>query len=222
MQTGQVTRPPAALVEAFGAISTPTISNAMDRLGLHGIMRGLKPVVPGRRCVGGAITVHEVTGELGNVPPEALPLGQLVDIAEPGDVIVVDNGGQPISTWGGVATFAAKTKGIAGLVVDGAVRDYEDIERLGFPVFSRHVVPVTGVGRIKALSLNMPIRADGVAVRPGDIVVADGSGVAVIPIAEAERVLELAKRQDAKDQRIVSALREGASFSEALRKGGAI
>lgn len=220
METGDITRAPRAVVDGFRPLSSGTVSNALDKLRISGVMRSIKPLSPAFRVTGTAVTVWEVTAELGSAGPEEMDLGLLVDTAAAGDVVVVDNGGQAVSTWGGIATFAAKAKGLAGLVVDGGVRDAHQIEEFGFPVFARHLVPVTGKGRIKILSINRSVKVDGVIVSPGDVIVGDRSGVVCVPRGAAEEVLELARKQDAADDQVMEWVRQGLSFSEALRKAG--
>ncbi len=125
MESEEITRLPAALIQGLGGIPTPTLSDALDRLGLAGVLGGIRPVVSGLRCAGTAFTVAEVTAELGAYTSEEFQRERMLDLTEPGDVLVIDNSGRPISSWGGTITFAAKNHGLAGLVVDGAVRDYE-------------------------------------------------------------------------------------------------
>ncbi len=108
----------------------------------------------------------------------------------PGDVLVIDNGGHRVSTFGGVATLAAKLKGTVGLVVDGGVRDLEEMLERALLVFARHLTPLTGRSRLAVTAINEPISCGGVRVRPGDVMVGDGSGVVCIP---AERALEVAE-----------------------------
>ena len=220
MVKGTIRRPRAALVALLGRFGTGTISNAFDKLGLPGVMRSIKPVVPGLRLCGPAFTVMEVTGEHGRYGPEELPLGALIDTARRGDVIVIDNGGQPVSTWGGVASFAAAHKRLGGLVVDGGVRDIDQVAELRFSIFARHVVPITGKGRIKIVSINQPVHVDGILVRPGDIVVGDGSGMVCVPAERAAEVAELAAKQDAADEKIMLGIRRGLSFAAASRAAG--
>jgi regulator of RNase E activity RraA len=113
-----------------------------------------------------------------------------IDAANPGDVIVIANGGRiDVSSWGGILTLAARRRGIGGVVIDGACRDLAESEELGFPVFGRAVVPVSARGRIVQLAMNEPIRFAGVTVSPGDAVLADRNGVVFIPAAELDRVL---------------------------------
>ncbi|MCG8560693.1 MAG: hypothetical protein MI824_12895, partial [Hyphomicrobiales bacterium] len=122
------------------------------------------------------------------------------------------------STWGGLASYAAKVKGIAGLVVDGGVRDREEIIEYGFPVFSRHVVPTPGRTRIRVAALGEPVSCGGVRVRQGDIIVADGTGVVCIPDELAEEVTALAARFSADDAQAKTELDAGLTFREAMAK----
>jgi regulator of RNase E activity RraA len=205
-------------IKALEFLATSTIANALDELGITGVMAGLVAVVPGLRCIGPALTVLEITGSKGSFPPEDFNVGGMIDAAKNGDVVVVDNGGQPVSTWGGLASYAAKLKGIAGLVVDGGVRDREEIEQHMFPAFSRHVVPTTGRTRIRVADIGGPISCGGIAVHPGDIVVADGTGVVCIPSRAVADVADIGTRF-AKDDALAQAeLNQGLSFREAMLK----
>ncbi len=169
------------LLAKFRDLATPTLANALDDIPFAGIMQGIGQVVPGTHAVGRAVTVRQVSGERGDFSSDDFRVGHMIDAAGPGDVIVVDNGGRAVSTWGGLATFAAKTKGIAGLVVDGGVRDREEMLEHRFPVFTRHMTPLTGRTRLKIVAMGEPVTCGGVRVRAGDIIVADGSGVRVHP-----------------------------------------
>jgi regulator of RNase E activity RraA len=149
---------------------------------------------------------------------EDFKVGHMIEAAGPGDVVVVANGGAPVSTWGGMASYAAKVKGIEGLVVDGGVRDREEIVQFGFPVFSAHVVPTPGKTRIKVEAIGEPVICGGVRVAPGDVIVADGSGVVVLPADRAEEIAQLAKGYAEDDERAMEELAQGLSFREALQK----
>jgi regulator of RNase E activity RraA len=209
---------PDDILAAFASLATPTIANALDDLGFAGVMEGLAQIVPGTRCVGRAVTVREVTGRRGDFTSADFKVGQIIDAAGPAEIIVVDNGGHCVSTWGGLATLAAKVKGIAGLVVDGGVRDREEMLEHAFPVFARHMTPLTGRSRLSITSINEPARCGGVEVRPGDLIVADGSGVVCIPAEHAAEVARLAARYTADDEAAAVELRQGLSFSQAMAK----
>ena len=218
MKVGDIARPSTNLVDGFKELATSTIANALDDFGVQGVVPGLRPVAPGFRLAGPAVTVREITGPKGAFPPGDFRIGHMIDAAIAGDVIVVDNGGHRVSTWGGMASFAASLKGIAGLVVDGGVRDLEEMVELDFPVFARHLVPTTGKTRLRVESINAVVAVGGVAVGPGDIVVGDGTGVVSVPAGAAAEVLALARRFAADDRQAMEEMRRGLTFTEALEK----
>jgi regulator of RNase E activity RraA len=207
-----------AVLSAFKDLATPTIANALDDVGFAGIMLGLGQVVPGTRAVGRAVTIRQVTGSRGDFTSEDFKVGHMIDAAAPGEVLVIDNGGHCVSTWGGLATFAAKVKGIGGLVCDGGVRDQEEMLEHRFPVFTRHMTPLTGRTRLKITAFNEIISCGGVRVAPGDVIVADGSGVCCIPVVHAEKVAELAQRYSVDDKAAEAELAKGLTFREAMAK----
>lgn len=206
------------ILAAFAGLATPTIANALDDVGFAGVMEGLAQVVPGSRCVGRAVTVREVTGRRGDFTSDDFKVGRMIEAAGSGDVIVVDNGGKCVSTWGGLATLAAKLKGVGGLVVDGGVRDREEMLEHGFPVFARHMTPLTGRSRLAVTAINETVSCGGVRVRAGDIIVADGSGVVCIPAEHAAEVARLATRYAADDEAAAAELRKGLTFSQAMAR----
>jgi len=168
------------LREALSKVRTSNISDAAHR---RPCLAGLKQLVPGSFACGQAVTVRTVPGDWSK------PV-QAIDVARPGDVIVIDAGGVPPAIWGELATEGAKNKGLAGLVVHGAVRDTADIRRLALPVWSTHASSHAGdphgIGEI-----NQPIVIAGQRILPGDWIVADDDGVIVLGRLEA---VELANR----------------------------
>jgi regulator of RNase E activity RraA len=220
VQTGDIRRPPPQLIEAFQGINTSTISNALDKKGLSGVMFGLKPVAPGMRVLGCAVTIFETSGERGSAAPEDMNLAAIVEAIQPGDVAVISNDGNRVSSGGGVFGFALKARGAAGAVVDGGVRDIEQIKEYGLPVFARHVVPLTGKGRIRVHAINQPVTVDGILVKPGDLIVADANGVVCVPQDLADEVRALAEKQDSADNQTIEYMRQGLSFREAQARSG--
>ncbi len=207
-----------ALLCAYSSLGTPTLANALDDVEFAGVLQGLAQIVPGTRCAGRAVTISQVSAERGSFASEEFKVGEMLDAAAPGDIIVVDNAARSVSTWGGLATFAAKIKGLGGLVVDGGVRDREEIQQHRFPVFARHMTPLTGRTRLKVTAINQTISCGGVRVRPGDVIVADGSGVVCIPAEHAARVAELAAGYAHDDRLAEAELAKGLSFREAMAK----
>ncbi|MCH9006222.1 MAG: RraA family protein [Proteobacteria bacterium] len=207
------------MIDRIASIATSTLANALDDAGYHdNVMQGIHSVVAGSRFAGPAVTVREASGEFGSFRSEDFRVGAIIDAAGAGDVIVIDGGGALCSTWGGMASFAAKFKGVAGLVVDGAVRDLEEIIEFDFPVFARHMVPTTGRLRMKVEAINEPIVVYGVRVEPGDIIVGDGTGLVCLPRGDAEKIVGVAEQIGQDDASALEDMKAGMSFSEAMSK----
>ena len=207
------------IIERLLKLDTCAVSDGMDRLGLTGATYGVRPMWPCPKIVGRAVTMKikpvgldKPKQHLGTLPIEA---------AQPGDVIVIDNGGRPdTSCWGGLLALAAKTKGISGVVIDGACRDIDESRELGFPVYARGAVPMTARGRIMQQSYNQEIEFAGVQVHPGDLLIADGSGVVIIPRSREEDVVREAEAVAATEARMAEGIRQGMSVLEVLEKLG--
>ena len=200
----------------FADLATPTLANALDDVGFEGVLSGIGQVVPGTRCHGRAVTITQASAARGTYASEDFKVGHMIDAVAPGEILVVDNGGRAVSTWGGLATFAAKVKGIGGVVVDGGVRDREEMDQHRLPVFTRHMTPLTGRTRLCITAMNQPVTCGGVRVRSGDVIVGDGSGVVCIPAEHAERVADLATRYTSDDRLAEAELAKGLSFREAM------
>jgi 4-hydroxy-4-methyl-2-oxoglutarate aldolase len=207
------------IVERLLKLDTCAVSDGMDRLGLTGATYGVRPMWPCPKIVGRAVTMK--------IKPVGLDkpkqhLGTLpIDAAQPGDVIVIDNGGRPdTSCWGGLLALAAKTKEISGVVIDGACRDIDESRDLGFPVYARGAVPMTARGRVMQEAYNQEIEFAGVQVHPGDLVIADGSGVVIIPRSKEEEIVREAEAVAATEARMAEGIRQGMSVLEVLEKLG--
>jgi 3-hexulose-6-phosphate synthase/6-phospho-3-hexuloisomerase len=175
------------LKDAFSKVSTPNISDAMHKTGA---MVGLRPIKLGFHMVGRALTVRTIDGDWAK-PIEA------IDKAEKGDVIVVDVNGGKTAIWGELATRSAKIKGLAGVVIDGAIRDFEDIIKINFPIFSRHISP--NAGEPKGLGeIGAEINCGNQTVKTGDWIIGDDSGVIVVPQEIAQEIANRA--HDVKEQ----------------------
>ncbi len=219
MTTEPTARQSQELISRVTRLATSTLANALDDVGFHdNVMPTIKAVAPDLRFAGPAVTVKEEAKSYGGFGSDDFKVGAMIDAAQIGDVIVVEAGGVPYSTWGGMASYAAKLKGVAGVVVDGGVRDQEEIAEFRFPVFARHLVPTTGRTRLKVAAINVPVIVDGVRVEPGDIVVGDGTGVVVLPAARSEEITELAEIFARDDAAAVKELEKGLTFSEAMAK----
>jgi 3-hexulose-6-phosphate synthase/6-phospho-3-hexuloisomerase len=185
-------------------VSAPNVTDAMHR---KGAMSGIVSICGNVKMVGRAVTVQTFPGDWAK-PVEA------IDIARKNEVIVINNDGAThIAPWGELATLSCVKKGISGVVIDGAVRDVDDIRIMKFPLFAKAVVP--NAGEPKGFGeINAEIQCGGQYVRPGDWIVGDESGVVVIP---GERAYEIARRAlevRKNEERIREEIRRGSTLSE--------
>ncbi len=190
----------------LGSVSTPNISDAMHR---QGAMKSIRPMIPGKKMIGKATTVQTFEGDWAR-PVEA------IDRAEPGDVIVIYNGSRHVAPWGGLATLSCLNKGISGVVIDGAVRDIEEIRKLGLPVFASSIMP--NAGDPKGFGeINAQIHCGGQQIRPGDYIVGDDNGVVVIPKERAYEIARRAKEVEKNEKRIQDEIKRGGTLSSILK-----
>lgn len=191
------------MVAIFREVSTPNISDAMHR---KGAMREIFPINRGRKMVGTAVTVQTFPGDWAKTV-------EAIDLAGPGNVIVIYNGSKHIAPWGGLATLSCKVKGIEGVVVDGAVRDVDEIRALEYPIFASAIVP--NAGEPKGMGeINAEITCGGQTVRPGDYIVGDDSGVVVIPKERAYEIARRAKEVEKGETRLYEEIRRGRTLSQ--------
>jgi regulator of RNase E activity RraA len=139
-----------------------------------------------------------------------------IEAANAGDVIVVEHGRADAAAWGGILSAAAKTKGIAGVIVDGAARDIDESRELEFPVFARHAVPLTARGRIVEESFQQQVKIGRIVVNPGDLVLADGSGVCFLAADKAQEVIENAEMIAGREALMKEAVMRGDRVSEVM------
>lgn len=200
-------------------LDTCAVSDALDRLGLRGATYGVRPLWPCPRIVGRAVTMKIKPAGL-EKPKQHLGTAP-IDAAKSGDIIVIDSGGRlDASAWGGLLSLGAKLKGISGVVIDGACRDVDEGRELGFPVYARGALPMTARGRVVQESFNREIEFAGVQVHPGDLVIADGSGIVFISSEKEEDVIQEAEAVAEQEARMAEAIRQGLSVVEALEKLG--
>ena len=193
------------IFKLFMQVSTPNISDAMHR---KGVMRGIKPLFDDIKLVGKAVVVQTFEGDWAK-PVEA------TDVAKEGDVIVVYAGSKQVAIWGELASWSCKQRGIAGIVIDGAVRDVAEIRRLRFPVFAKYVVP--NAGEPKGFGeLNAAITCGGQEVEPGDWIIGDDNGVVVVPKARAYEIARRAKEVWKNEERVREEIKRGKTLSQVL------
>lgn len=205
-----------SIVAGFSKLDTPSVSDAMDRLGVTGGLLGIKPVVPGTSFCGSAFTVrYTPCGEVkGNV-------GDFLDEVQEGQVVVIDNAGREHCTvWGDLMTVTAGRNKVAGTVIDGVCRDLPVIREHAYPIFTKGAYMVTGKDRVYVDGVNIPVSIAGVQVKPGDILMGDDSGALVVPLERAAEVLKLALEIEAKEQQIMEQIRKGSTLKNARASVG--
>ncbi|MEZ2390292.1 RraA family protein [bacterium RCC_150] len=198
------------LCHRLGALPTPNIGDAMERLGV--LDARIKPVWPGGRMAGPAFTVWTRAGDNAY-------LHRALAEAAPGDVIVVNGqGDESRALMGDLIGARARNAGIAGFVIDGAVRDAAGLQHLGMPVFARTTSPA-GPYKHGPGTLACAVAVGGVAVLPGDIMVGDDDGAVVVPRARAEEILLAAEAvQQDEAGRMKAILEEAAALEVANQK----
>jgi len=222
-------RPTEDIIERYLQIEdlTSAVSDILDEKGIMGVIPGsiLQPIISGKRIVGPAITLR-------HVPERKTVVQKLIDkdksklggtrdareIAKPGDILVYDGGGRmDVSSQGYLAGLFSKVKGLAGTILDCGVRDIEGIRKIDYPTWARGITPISGKHRFEAYEINGPVVCVGVLVHPGDLVVADDSGVAIIPSSLIDEVIVDLEKANEKENELKRAIRKGASFEEAIK-----
>jgi len=208
------------LVTRLRTLDSCAVSDALDRHGIRGVLDGLGPVAARGIMAGRAVTV-----QLG--PPPA-PLSDhparhlgtaTIDTSGPEDVVVVAHQGRTdCAGWGGLLSRAAARRGVAGIVVDGAVRDLAEARATGLRVHARASTPVTARGRAVEHAWGRPVQLSGVVIHPGDLVLADEGGAVVVPLSRAEDVLATAERIAATEAAMAEAIDAGMPVSAVMNK----
>lgn len=197
-----VPRPPQGAVERFKALGDPTgiISDTMDELGIPAGVIGasvLRPTMPGTTIVGPALTLRNILQRIDPLAGAREKVNKMAEfechnLAQPGDVLVIQ-GVADVSNMGGISAQTGKRQGEVGAIVQGGVRDIAHSRAVGYPLWASDITPVTGKWRLEAAEINGVVQIGHVKVMPGDLVVADDTGVCFIPRDFIIEVLEAAE-----------------------------
>ena len=188
------------LITQLGQFSAATVHEALGKYG--NLPSAIKPISSTMKVCGPAYTVK-------TMPRDNILLHRAYAYAKPGDVIIANcSGFYEAGYWGDLMSLGAKTKGINGLVIDGCVRDANDIETMGFPVFSRGLC-ILGTSNHGDGFLNEPIVIGDVLINPGDIIIGDRDGVVVVPQNRITEAIEKSAAREAKEENVRRQLREG-------------
>ena len=211
-----------ALLDSYRHVEVASVSDALEQLTGRKmyLSHKMQPIFP-IKFAGFALTV-KLSKDEGNKDPGALS-GMLAAIDQGAQssvwVMVVEDGAD-IAGMGGLMGTTMSARGFAGAIIDGGVRDVGQLRKIGFPVYATGIVPSTSVGHYRFAGSNIPVSCDGVEVRPGDIVTADGDGVVIVPRAKAGEVLALAQEMDFKEHSMYSIIEKYKSIQEAVKRFG--
>jgi 4-hydroxy-4-methyl-2-oxoglutarate aldolase len=201
----EIPRPPKSVVEGFAKHEVCKVGDAMAGYGLMNYR--IKSIDWEMHVAGPAVTV--LTG-----PGDALYVQKVIEVVQPGDVVVIDAGGiEDVCCIGERLCYYMKLRGAVGVVVDGAVRDSKGIRDMKFPAFCKAVSPRI-VGSNGPGAINIPIQCGGIPVNPGDIILGDDDGVVCVPLEKAEEVLRGADEHLANELQRLELIEEGGSITE--------
>jgi 4-hydroxy-4-methyl-2-oxoglutarate aldolase len=204
---------PAADRDAYRALSTSAVSDALDRLQIDGQCAGIMPLSRSFRLVGQAFTVRYAPAGLASGT-----VGDYIDDLGEGQVVVLDNGGRLDATvWGDLLTTTAHQRNVAGTVIDGVCRDSDRSLAVNFPIYSRGRWMRTGKDRVLVDAYQVAVSVGGVRVEPGDLLVGDADGVVCVPLPRAAEVLDTAAAICAAEERIRDSVLAGAKLADARR-----
>jgi regulator of RNase E activity RraA len=219
------TAPADPLIEGFSKVAIASVSDAVDQVtGQRGFLaHDVRPRTSGgkvpERFAGRARTaiLRQTTPDKATPELSAKDSVEMIDNSRPGEVgVIVMEGTLDVAGMGGLMATAAVARGMAGMVIDGAVRDVVEVRGLGLPVFARSVVPSSSVGRWASVGLQQPVECAGVTIRPGDIIVAGEDGVVRVPAGRAKEVLAKAQEIDEREAKMVPYIKEQKSLSKVV------
>ncbi|WP_353234822.1 RraA family protein [Diaphorobacter ruginosibacter] len=209
-----------ALLEQCAAIDSSTWSDALDQLHIDGLIEGLPQRSGQGRMCGFAITARQVPGQLHDFDKADFAVNVLVESVGPVNVLVIDVGGQAISTLGGLASFGVTQRKARGVLIDGGCRDVDEIRATGLWLASRHVTPRTGKGRLRTQQYGESVTIGGVQVAQGDLIIGDDTGIVAVPRARLQEALDIAQRILAVDKDVEARIKGGETFDSAVKATG--
>jgi 4-hydroxy-4-methyl-2-oxoglutarate aldolase len=204
-----------AVLDRLRGLDACAVSDTLDRLGLPSAVTGIAPRSVRQRIAGRVRTV-KLEAANGRTASRHLCTAA-IEAADRGDVIVIEQkSGIDAAGWGGILSVGAKTKGIAGVIVDGPARDIDEATELGFPVYARSVTARTARSRIIEVATGAPVTIGEVTVAAGDYVLADSSGVVFMAAADLERVVAEAEKIAAREAAMAKAAGAGNPMSQVM------
>ena len=221
-------KPPQGAVERFIALGecTSLVSDVMDELGIEEGAIGasvLRPTIPGKLMVGQALTVRNIRRRVdpfvaAKNNQNGMAEFEAHNLSEDGDVLVI-SGVSGVSNMGGISSLTGQRQGERGAVVMGGVRDVRHSRSIDYPVWASEITPVTGKWRIETVEINGEIQMGNVRVNPGDLVIADDTGVVFVPRDRIIDVIELCEKKKKGEDSRIGSINEGVPVPVFYNKG---
>ena len=208
----------SSLVDRLSALDTCAVSDALDSLGVNGAVSGLKRRSTTATIAGRVQTIKLAAGKPEGGSGSHLGTQTIMESSDIDIIVVEQRTGIEAAGWGGVLATAAHHKGIRGVIVEGPARDIDEYERIGLPVFSRSATPRTARGRIHQAATDVKVQVGDISVPPGDLVIADGSGVVFVPADIAGKVIAIAEKIVSREQLMSSDVLAGQPVTEVMGK----
>ena len=210
------------LREAFSKISTGDIADAMVSVGVTPkTIIGLRAVNPNQKPAAGyARTLKQMVRSNARKEYALTKHGGFIDgVIGPEDVLVIDNGGRmDVCTGGALLVTRAKVKGVQGFIINGCLRDIDDIEQIDIPVYLKGGCPIKSSPLLETVGIDIPVQIGDTQVCPGDLIVMDKTGIIVVPVDEAERILETAQKIQIREDKRMEYVCNGGSVENSLKE----
>ena len=206
-----------SILQQLSELDSAEISDALDSLGIEGVLLGIKPLVLGKKIIGPVFTVKYLPFK--QKPDEFKNAGNYIDTVPSGSVILIDNNGsQECTNWGDILTRVALQRGIKGTVIHGSCRDVDLIRELDYSIFSSGITMRSGKNRVYKSDEQCELKIGLVTIKPGDTLFADDSGALIIPQQHLDEVIKRAKIIKSTEEKIIQAISEGSSLKQSRAK----
>jgi regulator of RNase E activity RraA len=220
-QAAKTAAPSDPLIAGFTKTTVASVADAMDQVtGQRGFLsHQIRPVIPGQ-IVGRAITslVRPAAPDKATPALAVKHSTEMIDNSKPGEVgVIVMEDGLDVAAIGGLMATAAKSRGMAGMILDGGVRDVAEIRALGLPTYAASVTPATAVSRWASVGANIPVQCGGVTIHPGDFIIANEDGIVAVPAARAAEVLKRAQEIDQRETKMVPLIKQYKSLTKVVQ-----
>jgi regulator of RNase E activity RraA len=202
------------IIETVKKLSTSTVSDAMDRLGIAGQCLGVKPLAPSMRLCGRAFTMRTIP-----VEKPSKSVGDYIDDVPEGHIVVIDNGGrQDATVWGDILTWVSSERGVGGTVIDGVCRDIHQCLEINYPVYTKGWSMRTGKDRVQLDAKGGTVSIGDARVSQGDLMFGDADGVVCLPAEHEEEIVKLALEIEDAEEKIRAAFKSGKRLDEARKE----